>query len=61
MPSQSKKQHAFFEAVAHNKKFAKKVGVAQSVGKDFTSADKSAGKFKGKSAKELMKNRYGKV
>ena len=40
MPSTSKKQHNFMEAVAHNKKFAKKVGVPMSVGKDFSEADK---------------------
>jgi hypothetical protein len=28
------------EAVAHNKDFAKKAGVPQSVGKDFSDADK---------------------
>ena len=40
MPSSSKKQHNFMEAVAHNPAFAKKAGVPQSVGKDFSSADK---------------------
>ena len=40
MPSTSKKQHNFMEAVAHNPSFAKKVGVKQSVGKDFSTADK---------------------
>lgn len=40
MPSTSKKQHDFMEAVAHNKAFAKKVGVPQSVGQDFSKADK---------------------
>jgi len=40
MPSTSKKQHSFMEAVAHNPAFAKKVGVPQSVGKDFSTADK---------------------
>ena len=40
MPSVSKKQHNFMEAVAHNPAFAKKVGVPQSVGKDFSNADK---------------------
>jgi hypothetical protein len=41
MPSTSKKQHNFMAAVANNPSFAKKVGVPQSVGKDFTTADKS--------------------
>jgi len=40
MPSTSKKQHNFMAAVANNPKFAKKVGVPQSVGKDFNEADK---------------------
>lgn len=40
MPSASKKQHNFFAAVAHSPSFAKKVGVPQSVGKDFNEADK---------------------
>jgi len=45
MPSVSKKQHNFMAAVAHNPAFAKKVGVPQSVGKDFNNADKGK-KFK---------------
>lgn len=40
MPSKSKKQHDFMQAVAHSEKFAKKVGVPMSVGKDFSEADK---------------------
>jgi len=40
MPSTSKKQHNFMAAIAHNPAFAKKVGVPQSVGKDFNQADK---------------------
>ena len=40
MPSKSKKQHNFMAAVANNPKFAKKAGVPQSVGKDYTEADK---------------------
>ena len=40
MPSHSKKQHDFMEAIAHNKAFAKKVGVPQKVGQDFSNADK---------------------
>jgi len=46
MPSTSKKQHNFMAAVANNASFAKKAGVSQSVGKDFTAADKGI-KFKG--------------
>jgi len=40
MPSSSKKQHNFMAAIANNPKFAKKVGVPSSVGKEFMSADK---------------------
>jgi len=40
MPSTSKKQHNFMAAIAHNPAFAKKVGIPQSVGKDFDEADK---------------------
>lgn len=40
MPSTSAKQHRFMAAIAHNPSFAKKVVVSQSVGKDFTAADK---------------------
>jgi hypothetical protein len=40
MPSSSKKQHNFMAAVANSPKFAKKVGVPQSVGKEFNEADK---------------------
>jgi len=40
MPSSSKKQHNFMEAIAHSPSFAKKVGVPQKVGKDFAEADK---------------------
>ncbi len=41
MPSNSAKQHRFMEAVAHNPAFAKKAGVPQSVGKEFSNADKN--------------------
>ncbi len=41
MPSTSKKQHNFMAAIANNPAFAKKVGVPQSVGKEFNQADKS--------------------
>lgn len=45
MPSSSKKQHNFMQAVAKSPEFAKKVGVPQSVGKEFNQADKGR-KFK---------------
>lgn len=40
MPSVSRKQHNFMEAVANNPSFAKKAGVPQSVGQEFAKADK---------------------
>ena len=40
MPSASKKQSEFMRAIAHSPSFAKKVGVPQSVGRDFSAADK---------------------
>ena len=40
MPSTSKKQHNFMAAIANSPSFAKKVGIPQSVGKDFNEADK---------------------
>ena len=57
MPTVSKKQHNFMEAVAHSPEFAKKAGVPQSVGKDFASADDSAGKTK---PKRRMRDAYKK-
>jgi hypothetical protein len=45
MPSSSKKQADFMRAVANNPSFAKKAGVPQSVGKEFSNADKGR-KFK---------------
>ena len=46
MPSTSKKQKKFMDAAAHNPAFAKKTGIPQSVGKDFSQASKGM-KFKG--------------
>jgi hypothetical protein len=39
MPAVSKKQERFMQAVANNPKFAKKVGVPTSVGREFTKKD----------------------
>ena len=60
MPSVSKKQHNFMAAVAHNPAFAKKAGVPQSVGKDFSNADKGksfkrGGEMATKMGKPVMK------
>ena len=39
MPTKSPAQHRLMEAVAHNPKFAKKVGIPQSVGKEMVAHD----------------------
>jgi len=52
VPSVSAKQHRFMEAVAHNPSFAKKAGVPQSVGKDFSNADKGKTFSRGGDMKE---------
>jgi len=39
MPSKTPKQARTMAAAAHNKPFAKKVGIPQSVAKDFNQAD----------------------
>lgn len=54
MPSVSKKQESFMRAVAHSPSFAKKVGVPQSVGKDFSAADKGK-RFMGGGRASLQK------
>ena len=61
MPSTSRKQHNFMEAVAHSPAFAKKVGVPQSVGKEFSEADKGK-KFRagGNAGINLPKTHHGK-
>ncbi|QZA70642.1 hypothetical protein AH04_167 [Erwinia phage AH04] len=41
MPSVSEKQKKFMAVVAHSPEFAKKVGVPQSVGKEYNDADKA--------------------
>ena len=41
MPSKSPAQHRLMLAVAHDPKFARRVGISQSVGRDFAAADKN--------------------
>lgn len=45
MPTHSKKQHDFMQAVAHNKEFAEKVNVPQDIAKDFVEHDKELNLF----------------
>ena len=56
MPTVSKKQEKFMQAVAHNPAFAKKAGVPQSVGKEFT---KSGGGMKKDSTKKMAMGGMG--
>jgi len=46
MPSRSKAQAKLMRAVAHSKKFADKVDVPQSVGREFARADARRGSIK---------------
>lgn len=48
MPSKTTKQARLMAAAAHDKGFAKKVGVPQSVAKEFNRADKGTGIIKPK-------------
>ena len=58
MPSVSKKQHNFMAAVANNPEFAKKAGVPQSVGQDFSEADKGRKFSKGGDMKKMNMGGY---
>jgi hypothetical protein len=53
MPSVSKKQHNLMAAVANNPAFAKKVGIPQSVGREFNKADKGKTFRKGGEMKKM--------
>ena len=55
MPAVSDKQKKFMQAVANNPKFAKKVGVPQSVGREFSKA--RGGEVK--ESKAMMKKEVG--
>lgn len=46
------------QAVAHNKDFAKKAGVPQSVGKEFVEADKKTGSFESMSLTTKYKDSH---
>jgi hypothetical protein len=62
MPSTSAKQHRFMEAVAHNPAFAKKAGVPQSVGQEFSKADKGKTfKYGGNMEKHEMHSHHMKM
>jgi hypothetical protein len=53
MPTVSKKQERFMQAVAHNPAFAKKVGVPTKVGKEFTKSEGGMAESKKMVGKEV--------
>ena len=54
MPAKTAKQERFMQAVAHNPKFAKKVGVPTKVGKEFTKSEGGMAESKKMVGKEVM-------
>ena len=52
MPSTSKAQARLMAAVAHDSAFAKRVGIPQSVGKEFNAADAGTGILSGMRVKK---------
>ena len=64
MPSKSKAQHNLMAMVAHDPKAAKRLGIPQSVGREFVSADKGRKFSKGgtmKVEKKVAGTAMGKV
>ena len=55
MPSKSKSQRNFMAAAAHNPAFAKKVGIPESVAKEFNEADVKKGSRADKISKMYKK------
>jgi hypothetical protein len=53
VPAKSAKQERFMQAVAHNPKFAKKVGVPTKVGKEFTKSEGGMAESKKMVKKEI--------
>ena len=58
MPSRSPKQHRLMEAVAHDKKFAKQVGIPQKVGREYVQADMGS---MGETKKAKGQSHHGRV
>ncbi len=56
MPSKSLAQARLMAAVAHNEKFAKKVGIPKKVGKEFNKADAGSGLYRRKRKKVDKRN-----
>jgi hypothetical protein len=61
VPSKSKRQARLFAAVAHNPAFAKRVGIPQSVGKEFNRADTGTGILSGPRPKKRRTRRIRNV
>lgn len=65
MPSKSKAQHNLMAMVAHDPAAAKRLGIPQSVGKDYTQADKGRKFAKGgdtmATSKKAMEMRHAKA
>lgn len=57
MPSVSEKQRRFMAAAAHDASFAKRVGISQSVAREFNEADKGTGVLEGIAHKKRRKGR----
>jgi hypothetical protein len=57
MPSVSKRQAKLMRAVAHDPEFADKVGIPQSVGKEFYQADKKRDEQRNAITRALMSRR----
>ena len=51
MPSKTPRMARFMAAISHDAEFAKKIGVPQSVGKEFNDADKGTGILKKKKSR----------
>jgi hypothetical protein len=59
MPSKTQPQASLMAGVAHNPVFAAKVGIPQSVGRDFSQADKGTGILKKKKPFGAFRVRIG--
>lgn len=57
MPSVSPKQARLMAAAAHNPSFAKRVGISQSVAREFNEADKGTGVLESIAHKKRRKGR----
>lgn len=61
MPSSSKKQKRFMEAIQHNKEFADKVGIDQSVGEEMTKGNVGKKSYKNLPESTSKKGKFSKL